>query len=277
VITFVTIPKPFEGHTDTIQRNAISSWLRVGPGVRVLLAGDETGVDEAAAELGVDHLPDLPRNEHGTPLLDEAFRLAEEKAGTGLVCFVNADILMPPSLAGAARAVSARADRFLVIGDCWNVRVETLLDADSVDWVGLLGHARRRGADALDYFLFTPGIFGHVPPFAVGRMVWDNWLVWKARDRGAVVVDATSVVRAVHQDHSYVHVGSLVKVRGGPEADENRRLAGGGRSRLYSRFDATHRLTGRGLVANPLAFAHAGETARRGWAKLGYMTGLRRE
>jgi len=277
VITFVTIPKPFTGYIDTIQRNAISSWLRIDPGVRVLLAGDEAGVAEAAAALGVKHLPDLPRNGYGTPLLDAAFRLAEENAGANLVCFVNADILMPPSLGTAARTVSARSDRFLVIGECWNARVDDLLDPDSIDWAELLRHARRRGADALDYFLFTAGIFGELPPFAIGRTVWDNWLVWRARDEGGMVVDATAVVRPVHQDHSYAHVGSLAKVRVSPEADENRQLAGGGRSRLYSRLDATHRLTRRGLSPNPLAYAHAGETARRGWAKLGYMTGLRRE
>jgi hypothetical protein len=51
---------------------------------------------------------------------------------------------------------------------------------------------------------------------------------------------------------------------------------GGGRERLCSRFDATHRLVGQRLVPNPLGVAHVGETARRGWAKLGYTVGLRR-
>ena len=116
-----------------------------------------------------------------------------------------------------------------------------MLDLDHLDW-STLGRGRRRGADALDYFLFSPGLFAEVPPFAVGRTVWDNWLVWKARDEGALVVDASSTVDAIHQDHSYAHVGSLGKVRVSPEAEENRRLAGG-KLHLYSRFDATHRLT----------------------------------
>ena len=64
-------------------------------------------------------------------------------------------------------------------------------------------------------------------------MVWDNWLVWKARSDGAMVIDVMWVVHALHQDHTYAHMGSLQKLRIGPEATENRRLSGGGRERLY--------------------------------------------
>ncbi len=275
MIVFVTIPKPFLGLTDTIQRNAIGSWLRVEPDVRVLLAGDEPGVAQAASALGVDHAPDIPLNEHGTPLLNGAFQLAAAHAAGGTTCFVNADILLPPSLARAVATTHRRSDHFLVIGECRNARVESLLDQRSIDWGLLLRGARSRGADALDYFAFSPAVFDDIPAFAVGRTVWDNWLVWKARAEGAMVVDATSVVRAVHQDHTYAHVGSLSKVRVGPEAEENRRLAGG-RGHLYSRLDATHRLTRLGLVPNPLAIGHGGETIRRAWAKFGYASHLRR-
>ena len=253
MITFVTIPKPFEGHVGMIQRNAIASWLHVTPSPRVILAGDEAGVAETAASLGVDHVSALARNDRGTPLLDDAFRLADEHAQGGLICFVNSDILLPPALGRAAALVRARSDRFLVIGECRNARVDDPVDPASLDWESLWRQGRRRGADALDYFLFTPGLYADVPPFAVGRTVWDP-------DRSISLAG---------------QIGSLVKVRVSPEADENRRLAGGGRERLYSRFDATHRLTSRGLIRNPLAFGHGGETARRAWAKLGYAVGLR--
>ena len=274
MIAFVTIPKPFTGVTDTIQRNAIASWLQVAPDVSVLLIGDEPGLTEAAESLGVRQLAPVARTDQGTPRLDSAFALAAEHAGGRLLCYVNADILLPPSLAFAAEASQRRSERFLVIGECWNVRVEGLLDAGSLDWIALSSGSRKRGADALDYFLFSPGLFAEIPAFAVGRTAWDNWLVWKARSEGAMVVDATSAVRPIHQDHDYRHAGSLAKVREGPEASENRRLAGG-RAHLYSRYDATHRLLRGGLVPNPLAIGHAGETVRRGWAKIGYRTGLR--
>src|SRR5262249_10787457 len=160
--------------------------------------------------------------------------LAVETAGGRPVCFVNTDILLPPTLAVAAEAARRGGRPFLVIGECRNARVETSLAPGSLDWASLDRGARKRGADAIDYFLFSADRFADIPAFAVGRTVWDNWLGWKAKDEGAMVVDATSVVRAIHQDHDYGHVGSLTKVRVSPEADENRRLAGGSRVHLYS-------------------------------------------
>jgi hypothetical protein len=276
VITFFTIPKPFEGHVGTIQRNALASWTRVDPAAQVLVLGDETGAADAAAEIGADHVSELQRNEHGTPLLDGAFRIAAERRRNELLCYVNADILFPRSLADAARVAVGLQRPFLVVGECRNVRVEDRVDPDAIDWRALLQGARKRGADAIDYFVYTPELYGDIPPFSVGRPAFDNWLVWKARNDGAAVVDATWTVSALHQDHTYAHIGSVSQRNTSPEAVENRRLAGGGRERLYSRFDATHRLTSHGLVPNPLGYRHAGETVRRAWAKLGYATGLRR-
>src|SRR5690606_5406703 len=74
VLTIFTIPKPFEGHIDVIQRNALESWCRLDAQVEVILCGDDPGVAEAAQDLGMKHLGVLPCTDYGTPLLDEAFR-----------------------------------------------------------------------------------------------------------------------------------------------------------------------------------------------------------
>jgi hypothetical protein len=267
VITFFTIPKPFEGHIGIIQRNALASWMRVVPDAQVIVLG------EAQDGLGVEHVPEIARNEHGTPLLDSAFRIAEERARYPVMAYVNADILLPRSLADAVTTTMRHSDRFLIVGECWNTRIEASLQPEAIRWDA---HGRKRGADAIDYFVYSRGLYGDLPPFAIGRTVFDNWLVWRARDLHATVVDATSTVRALHQDHSYAHVGTLDEARVSPEGLENRRLLGGRRERLYSRFDATHRLIGGQLLPNPLGVARAGETVRRGWAKISYTVGLRK-
>jgi len=184
-----------------------------------------------------------------------------------VLCFANADILLPASLGSAVATASTRTP-FLVVGDCWNVRIDAETDEIPVG-------GRKRGADAIDYFVYSRGLYRTLPPFAVGRAAFDNWLIWFARTSGATVVDATWSVHAVHQEHSYAHVGGLEESRRGPEATQNRELTGGGRERLYSRFDATHRLVNGRLVPNPLGVAHVGETVRRAWAKLGYAVGSR--
>ena len=58
----------------------------------------------------------------------------------------------------------------------------------------------------------------------------------------APVVDATRAVVAVHQRHDYAHVpGGFEEAHFGGEALRNEELAGGG-GRIYTIFDASHRL-----------------------------------
>ena len=62
MLTIFAVPKAFVGQIDVIQRNAIASWLRLMPGLQVLLFGNERGTKEAARELDVDHLPSIRCN-----------------------------------------------------------------------------------------------------------------------------------------------------------------------------------------------------------------------
>jgi hypothetical protein len=68
----------------------------------------------------------------------------------------------------------------------------------------------------------------------IGRVFWDQWLVWKAGSMGAAVVDASEAVMAIHQNHDYgYHAagGELfhgAAARGGPfDLFVPRRMLGG--------------------------------------------------
>src|SRR5829696_1425730 len=106
LITLFSAPKPFtDPHIATIQRNAIKSWTLL-PDVEVILLGEETGLAEAARELGVKHIPNVARNDSGTPLISSMFQLARENSNSDLLCIINADmILMPDFLEAAKQAV----------------------------------------------------------------------------------------------------------------------------------------------------------------------------
>ena len=69
--------------------------------------------------------------------------------------------------------------------------------------------------------MFTRGLFTELPPFAIGRPGYDPWLIWRAADLGADVIDATDYVLAVHQRHDYSHVGTRAAVFSGVEAQQN--------------------------------------------------------
>jgi hypothetical protein len=244
VLTLFAVPKPFEGEMGALQRRSVESWRALG--VQVLLLGD---VADEARELGVEHVPGLELTAHGTPRLDSALTLADGVARFPLRCFVNSDVVFGSDLLAASRAVSGQAERFLMVGQTEEA-------------------GRRRGAAAMDWFIFPAGLFGDLPPFAIGRACFDNWLVWKARQVG-IVVDATHDVRAVHQPHGYEHVGGgKNEAYYGEEAARNLELAGG-KGRLYTLHDASHVLRGGKLRRNLGAPLRWRERARKAAWKLG--------
>jgi len=252
VLTLFTIPKPFRGHIGDIQRNAIESWRALRPEVQIVLVGDEEGVEAAARSAGVEHVDRLARNERGTPRLDSAFEGVEAVARHPLWCLVNADIVLLDDFPAAVAQVAGRYVSFLMVGESRDLSLaagaplgESAYRDELRRWA--LADGRLRGYAALDYFVFPRGHFSPLPPFLIGRACFDNWLVWRARQRGPVV-DATRRVVSVHQSHDYSHMaGGLEETYYGEEAKYNERLAGG-RAYIYSLHDATHRMTRSGAI-----------------------------
>lgn len=227
MISFFAVPKPFTGHIGTIQHNAITSWLHAAPGVQIILFGDESGTADAAAEIGALHVKHVRRSSHGAPLADDVFRDAAHLATHATLCFVNADIMFRGNVP-AAVATAATAAPFLMIGESADMSVRAALPFDRPDWRSHLPlDAKSRGPLALDFFFFSRKLFEQVPPFALGRARFDNWLVWRALSQGAAVIDATSAVDAVHQRHDYSHLsGGRQEAYRGPDALSNQALAG---------------------------------------------------
>src|SRR4030043_774264 len=94
MLTIFTIPKPFNGHIGIIQRNAIQSWTRIHPDCEIILFGKEPGVEEVAAEAKARYVPEISRNNYGTPLLDYVFAEVHKTAQHRLLCYVNTDIIL---------------------------------------------------------------------------------------------------------------------------------------------------------------------------------------
>jgi hypothetical protein len=251
VLTLFTVPKPFRGHIAIIQRNAIRSWTLLRPACGIILFGDDEGTAEVAAEFGLRHVPDVARNEYGTPLVSDLFEQAQRLATHDLLCYVNADIILLSDFPAAMRRIPFR--RFLMVGQRWDVDLDQPWDFGPPDWEDRLReYVRRHGSlhppSGIDYFVFTPGLWGAIPPFAIGRPAWDNWMIYRARACGVAVVDATQSVTVIHQNHDYTHVPHGVDgTWEGPEAQRNRALAGG-YDYVLTLTDATWLMTPRLLV-----------------------------
>lgn len=252
-----SIPKLFRGHAGTIQTNAIQSWTLLRPTCEIILFGDEDGTAETAARFGVRHVPEVTRNEFGTPLLNSSFKNAQEIACSRLLCYVNADVILLSDFMAAVERVRRWSflflnRSFLMVGRRWNVDIDRAWDFGTDDWqTRVRDHVMRSGSlystSAIDYFVFTRGLWGSIPPFAIGRPGWDNWMIYRARFLGAPVINATSAVMAVHQNHDYSHnTSGKTGIFEGPEARRNRALSGGSKH-FFSIVDATWSLTPRWL------------------------------
>lgn len=266
MLTLFAVPKPFRGAIGELQRNAVRSWTALD-GVQVVLLGNEDGVAGEAARAGATHVAGLARTERGTPRLDDALARVDGVAEHRLRAFLNADVLLLDDFLPALRTVAALGQRFLMIGQTRDLDV-----APDADLAGLradaLAAGRLRGAAALDYFAFPAELYRDVPPFAIGRACFDNWLVWRARREGPVV-DATGSVVAVHQRHGYDHLaGGKDEAYYGEEAARNLELAGG-KSRLYTLHDASHVLRDGRVRRNLGAPLRWRENARKAAWKLG--------
>jgi len=255
-LTLFTVPKPFEDHIGIIQRNAIQSWLKLRPVCEVILFGDDAGTAEVAGEFGIKHIPDITRNKYGTPLLNSVFDLAEKQASHQLIVYINADIIMLNDFLEAVSLVEL--DSYLMIGQRWDIDITESLDFNTPNWESCLrSMIHERGClhppSGVDYYLFAKGLFGKIPPFAIGRTTYDNWFIYKARSLDVPVINATRLVTSIHQNHerTYASVGlegpqGETDLTKGVESAMNLEMAGG-REHLFTLQDANWVLTPYGL------------------------------
>lgn len=252
MLTLFSTPKPFRGHIGTIQRNALRSWILLHPDVEVVLFGDDEGTAEVCRELGLRNEAHVERDEFGVKVVSYMFDRAQEIARHDYVCYSNCDIILPGTFSQALKQLMAWRPEFMMVGQRTDVDITESIGFDKPDWEQSLveiasRHGTLRTPDWIDYFAFKRGLCTGMPPFAVGRPCWDNWLVWKMRQSRVAVVDASPVVVAVHQNHDYSHHPEGKNgLYAGKEFLRGSALAGSSRH-LYTIHDAPYVLESGGI------------------------------
>lgn len=255
MLSLFTTAKPFRGHINVIQRNALRSWKRLHPDIEIILFGDDEGSAEIAREFGIRHMPQVRRSESNVILLDDMFAQVQTIARHDTLCYVNCDIILLQDFRRAVERVKASHAKFLMIGRRWDTDITEPIDFHQPDAEERLRRLAQetgtmRGPDCIDYFVYPKSLYSSVPAFAVGRLWWDQWLVWKALECKQPVIDASPVAVAVHQNHDYNHhPQGWQGVWRGPEPQRNLELAGG-RSHLRMIDDAESLLCGNGERRN---------------------------
>jgi hypothetical protein len=245
-LTLFSAPKSFTNpHIAIIQHNAIQSWMQLGKQVDLILIGNEPGLAKVAAEYRLLLLSEVARNEQGTPLVSSIFSLARQASESPLLAYVNADILLFPDFLEAGRLVSKQVDRFLIIGQRWDLAIDQPIDY-SPGWEQRLrsiikAKSKLHVPAGSDFFIYPRTIFTSIPDFAIGRAGWDNWMIYHARKQGWSVVDTTPSLMVVHQSHDYSHLPAGKPHYNLRESDENLALAGG-INRMYTVLDSDKQL-----------------------------------
>lgn len=229
MLTIFTTPKPFRGHIRIIQINAIRSWLILRPKCEVILLGDEEGTAEIASGFGIQHRPEVECNEYSTPLVSSIFSIAQDIASHQLMGYINADIILMSDFLPAVQQLDKPS--FLMVGQRWDVELNESVNFDDTQWESqlwthVIEHGKLHHKSGIDYFVFPRGIYCDIPPFALGRTAWDNWLVYRARLLKVPVIDATKAITAIHQNHGYPpRLKGKAGIWEGPEVIQNRELA----------------------------------------------------
>ena len=246
LLTIFTAPKPFTNpHINMIQYNALLSWVNLGREVEVLLIGEEKGVAVAAAQHGIQYLPEVKHNQIGTPLISSMFDLARINSKSPYLAIINTDILLLPDLIKTLKIVSAQFEKFVIAGQRWDLDVKERFEFSKDFYAQLARETRQSGClhppMGSDYFIFPRECYSEVPDFAIGRAGWDNWMLYKSRWQGWPLIDASDDIMVIHQTHDYSHLAYSQPHYRLPETKQNVVLAGGDQT-IFTLMDATNKI-----------------------------------
>lgn len=247
IVTLFTTPRPLSSSElfGIIQRNALTSWSLLNPRPEIVVFADEQyeGQDTIDFVLGLGFRvePVLRRSSRRVPRLDDLFPRAQEMAGDGLPCYVNADIILENNLLPALEQASEPFEKCLLIARRWCIQMLELMDFSEGWEQRLKQKVSEQGSlmveCAIDLFSWKGDVYREFKPFAIGRYRWDNWLVGNALVRGCPVVDISRIARLTHQSHANVPWED-------PDASANFQIPGA----FCSLKDSTHTLTENGIV-----------------------------
>lgn len=229
MLTIFAVPKAFRGHFAIIQENAIASWARLKPKPEIILLGEEEGIQSICKKYKLIQVKKIKKNNLGTPLLSDVFEKAKEKASNSTLAYINCDIILFDNFTKALNKIKHK--KYLVTGRRWNIEIKFLIKFKPSWQKSFTKQVLKNGKldqfGALDYFIFPKSVDFKMPPFAIGRTIWDNWLLYRAKLLRIPIVDATEEITAVHQNHDYSHAGGLSAVWQGEERERNLKLAAG--------------------------------------------------
>ena len=250
MITIFSTPRAFRGPFNRIQRNAITSWLKLSPKCEIILFEDEEKTtSKVAKEFGLRCIKNVKKNEYGSLIISDVFAKAKKLATHNILAYVNTDIILTDSFIKAIKRV--HFPEFFMVGQRWNLD-HISLNFNKPDWQPVLyRQIKEKGVlhppTGMDYWIFHKNTDFKMPPFIVGRPCVDSWLVYKSRFMKIPVINSTRAITIVHQNHpTPKKLGPMADRTWLLEKETNLKL-GGGQANMFTLADADWILTPKAL------------------------------
>lgn len=186
----------------------IENWLSFRPFVIPVIFTTELPLADECRTKGWRVFPVRSVGAEDIPVLKDMYLDVMLTFNTLFYGFSNSDILFTNSLLETLVAITESVDvknPIMIVGKRTNVDHVTEVEGSS--WQNLISAAQSRGeiftGRAEDYFITSSTYpWREIPPLVIGRLSYDNWLVYNARKNGQKIVDATGTLLAVHQTTS---------------------------------------------------------------------------
>lgn len=226
MISIFTTLKPMTAEFAVIQERSILNWKEKFIGSQIVVYGNEKGVDKLAKKYSLTLIKKIRRNKQGTPIVSDMFSLIRAFAKYKLLMYTNADIIFLGNPRETLQNISLK--KFLISGARWDFDIPSKNAQDFSELVKIkhkLKIDNIHSTIGADYFVFPKSVSFNIPSFAVGRTVWDNWLLYQAKLNKIPLVDGTFLFKAVHQNHGFLHPGGEEYIWKGKEHQVNLALA----------------------------------------------------
>jgi hypothetical protein len=271
MISIITTFKPFNGLARIHQVNALQSWTKFIENPEIIVVGQSDGFESIRNEykFKVKWIKNVRTTYTGAPYLDDMIKKGLDVAENQFICIINGDIILLPDFMQAFLIVTNKYKRFLMTSRRLDLFIDHILNFDVPETVSYIKENARKNYSyhddkrllPIDLFVFNRDfLLGvNIPPFIYGRGVFVRWFIYNAHCKRVPVIDATPILTAVHQIHSYDHIKDTVVqetikatgdnwkgIMAGNEFKWNIQVAGS--ALYYSDGDFTHILTKNGLV-----------------------------
>jgi len=233
-ITLFSTFKPLKDESYNISiYNSVNSWihaLKSINGVIILYEELEGQLGEFKEDDNLKVFSHDKRDKWGIPTIDRMFYRSYMCTRSSFMCFVNGDIILPPNFVDRIHPVLERNSPFMLGASPFDVICDYRIDFSNSEWYSRIRKSYGgmwRSDVAIDFFLFTSGIFHDIPPFSIGRIAYDNYLIGRGKESTGVLIDGTQGIGAIHQYHDYRPYTNLHHVMSLPASEHNKKVAGG--------------------------------------------------